>query len=161
MEAQHTGQGTTARYLSVVAEAFARQQKTPPPLRDASPSSVMGRPSLMPTVNHGRWVAGCPEQCPYAITACEALPVFICPYHEVWQRVEWPENRREIEAELEIRPIDEVLGNSKANWTPEQTVQDLRVENAEYFYQLGEHGDRYADIYAEMDAAQQAEVKTR
>lgn len=82
-------------------------------------------------MNHGRWVADCPaEGCGFSALAGSHLD---CPAHDV-VRVVWPTDleREEIEAELNLRPVDPLVGAKHANWRPGETVESLRAENVEH-----------------------------
>jgi hypothetical protein len=90
-------------------------------------------PAVQARVNHGRWLADCPT--PHCRNACyvdPADPRFLCvecvnPLAEGrWLPVEFPDDRDEIEAALLARPVP-----ATRNWTPGETVEQLRAENAE------------------------------
>jgi len=79
-------------------------------------------------MNHGRWVADCPEECSFSALAKIATPYIDCPEHGRHSAI-FPIGREEIEAELNKRPVDKVLGAKHANWRPGETLADLRAEN--------------------------------
>jgi hypothetical protein len=82
-------------------------------------------------MNHGRWVADCPEDsCGFAALADPASKLK-CPDHGLAEIV-WPENFREIDRLLAARPHDPILGAKHANWRPGETVESLRAENVEH-----------------------------
>jgi hypothetical protein len=78
-------------------------------------------------VEHGRWLVDCPvDGCAGAQLASDSDRRFVCvecaagPFE-----VEWPLDRDEIEAALNVRPAP------NRNWLPGETVADLLAENAE------------------------------
>ena len=89
-------------------------------------------------VNHGRWIAECPNRCGNAIVVSQAEPHFICfgcgsPENDgKWYNVMLPSEWRAIEQELLKRPARVAFEASHRNWIPGETVADLRAENAEH-----------------------------
>ena len=79
-------------------------------------------PTVDAYVNHGRWVASC--VCLGAELAFGEL--MVCASCGVASRIEWPDNRDEIETVLSKRP--DALTR---NWWPHETVEMLKAENAE------------------------------
>ena len=94
-------------------------------------------------MNHGRWVADCPEDDGYSdvphLIGKETTarltggvePWIECPAHGRYV-VMFPAEWSEIEAVLNKRPGDPVLGAKHANWRPGETVESLRAENVEH-----------------------------
>ena len=82
-------------------------------------------------VNHGRWVADCPDcrvglQLPRGVFQVKAEFVFVgdkCITCGVATRVGWPEDADLIDRALEPREL------INRNWYPHETVDDLIVEN--------------------------------
>jgi hypothetical protein len=81
-------------------------------------------------VNHGRWVVECPD-CGSAQLGCRSDHRFMCSecanvvIGGLWRRVVWPKHAAAIEDELAERPWPK-----NQNWTPGETVADLRAERA-------------------------------
>jgi hypothetical protein len=91
-------------------------------------------------MNHGRWVADCPAgnetqletftcgTCGYSALVDTGHAYIECLAHG-WHSVRFPAERKEIEAVLRERPVDELTGAKHANWRPGETVESLRAEN--------------------------------
>lgn len=81
-------------------------------------------------VNSGRWLARCPF-CAGAERVFESNPVFLCmSCHNKGTahiKVEFPEERKEIEAILIKRPDP-----ATRNWEPGETIEFLQQENIEH-----------------------------
>ena len=93
-------------------------------LKTARSGVVIGE--VEATINHGRWIVECPDpDCTGATLASETLPQFVCPYcaYGIFTVV-WPNQRAGIENALDERPVKDTR-----NWTPTETVGDLRKEN--------------------------------
>ena len=86
-------------------------------------------------VNHGRWLAECPGACGGALLVSEAFPYFVCidcgsPENlRRFYLVAFPPEKAEIEAALLKRPARTIV--EAANWMPNESVDDLKRENAE------------------------------
>lgn len=99
-------------------------------LRPPTNETVQGT-DLPVRVNHGRWVVDCPV-CLSAQLASFTDPRFLCVtcgnvnVDGKWFRLAWPANAAAIEAALVIRPTE------NRNWSPGETVADLRRENTEH-----------------------------
>ena len=77
--------------------------------------------------NWGRWVADCPDpHCSNAEEYGRGLTdsSFVCSDCRRISNVVWPDNRYEIVAVLDARPVP-----ATRNWTPSETVEDLINEN--------------------------------
>ena len=77
-------------------------------------------------INHSRWLADCSEDgCKGTEFVDSDWPRFVCIGcgSGVWP-VSFPKNRLAIEATLLLRPKE------NRNWTPGESVADLRIENA-------------------------------
>lgn len=88
-------------------------------------------------VNHGRWVAECPD-CAGAQLVSELERRFWClncgnaAVNFAWRHVRMPKKRTAIEAELVIRPAARNERAITRNWLPGETVEDLQRENVEH-----------------------------
>ena len=91
-------------------------------------------------MNHGRWVADCStDDCGFSTLADEHMigrmngldTLMFCPAHGA-MTIRLPAEWKEIEAELNKRPVDPLAGPTHANWRPGETVGMLRSENAEH-----------------------------
>lgn len=88
-------------------------------------------------VNHGRWVAECPD-CAGAQLVSELERRFWClncgnaAVNFAWRHVRMPQKRTAIEAELVIRPAAKGDRAITRNWLPGETVKDLQRENVEH-----------------------------
>ena len=88
-------------------------------------------------VNHGRWVAECPD-CAGAQLVSETERRFWClncgnaAVNFAWRHVRMPQKRTAIEAELVIRPAARSERAITRNWLPGETVEDLQRENVEH-----------------------------
>ncbi|CAB4166844.1 hypothetical protein UFOVP1383_39 [uncultured Caudovirales phage] len=88
-------------------------------------------PPAFAYVNHGRWVADCPMNgCGGALVVAPYMRGFLCgscinvdAAHR-FRPLSWPENGAEIEAALDVRPLE-----TTRNWRPGETVEDLLAEN--------------------------------
>lgn len=94
-----------------------------------------------PVMNWGRWIASCPDSAcpnaehygpdPYANTAPHIGGLkddrFDCSFCKRTFGVEWPQERTEIEVELQLRPVP-----STRNWIPGEPVAHLTAENIEH-----------------------------
>ena len=81
-------------------------------------------------VNHGRWVADCPQPgCTGAMMVTEQQPMH-CGNRDCgggpWT-VAFPAERQQIEVLLLLRPVDR-----NRNWRPGESLAALRAENAEH-----------------------------
>ena len=101
----------------------------PVPLEDALTAGVAPRSAAVYAVaNHGRWIVQCPD-CFGAQLAAPEDRRFMCTdcgnqaIGVLWRPVIWPAAPEEISALLDSRPTD------LANWSPAETVDDLRREN--------------------------------
>jgi len=75
-------------------------------------------------VNHGRWVADCPDiDCPEAHQVSGG-DVFQCVNCGASGVVEFPDCVDVVDAVLAVRPVPQTR-----NWTPDETVEDLQKEN--------------------------------
>ena len=126
IETQNARGGAAIHYVRTVAQSFKNAGKSVPITGETDWQKL---PPIYAYVSAGRWVVECPD-CTYAIRFCEATPQFICPKHEQWLRVELPDEREAIEAELIVRPVHPILGLWKSNWKLGETVDDLKAENA-------------------------------
>ena len=92
-----------------VAERFALYVNPRPELPDAW---VLG--SVQAVLDYGRWIVRCPtDGCFNATYASETDRRFYCHVCGFgWIKVDWPDNRDEIEAELVGRPP------AHQNWEP-------------------------------------------
>jgi len=128
-----------ARWLEGHARKLNRGAKGPlvPALGDVARDA----PPAVAYVNHGRWVADCPtDGCGGALDVAHDLPGFWCPYclnanaGGRWRVIAWPSGRdeREIETALAARPHA-----ANANWWPWETVDGLRLENAQHGHGRG------------------------
>jgi hypothetical protein len=80
-------------------------------------------------VNAGRWLVQCPR-CNGAQFAFQNDPWFLCtdcPDGHVWRTVVWPKERRNLEAELLVRPDRETR-----SWRLGESIADLVKQNAEH-----------------------------
>lgn len=102
----------------------------PPGVERRIPDQVA--PDALPVhVNHGRWIVECP--CGSAQLASRTDRRFFCvecgnvTFEGKWVRVEWPSDSEvaEIEQALQERPFA-----TYQNWSPGETVQELKVETA-------------------------------
>ena len=108
-------------------------QRTPlPPL-----SEVSGQ--VQANVNHGRWIVDCPsEGCGNAIVVSQREPYYICtdcgsPENGGrWYCVIYPSDKAQVEVELLKRPEDKPLLAETRNWTPGESVADLRRGNRQH-----------------------------
>lgn len=117
-------------YVAGMITAYARRQRvTVPPLTDVAIDAALDA-----RVDAGRWIAECPDchDAQYVWTA-EAHPLFLCvtcfnaTVGRRWRPVLIPSERAAIEAALEPRPMPH-----NRNWTPGETVADLRAENRQH-----------------------------
>lgn len=88
-------------------------------------------------INHGRWIVDCPARCGSAMVVSETDPRFLCvvcgnPENDAWYGVAFPADKADIEAELLKRPARDGFQAASRNWSPTETVADLRRENAEH-----------------------------
>ena len=93
------------------------------------PTQIIG--SIEARVNHGRWVAECPEPlCGFAVVADATAPLLLCGQcGKGWYTVVFPLEKTAIEVLLLRRP--RVAGRpSTRNWLPGETVAMLALENA-------------------------------
>lgn len=92
-------------------------------------STEAGGEPVYAVANHGRWVAECPD-CRGAQLASASDPRFLCcdcgnvANGGRYRPVVWPKGADKIAELLDARP-DETL----RNWSPPETVADLRAEN--------------------------------
>ena len=77
--------------------------------------------SVAAYVNHGRWVADCPN-CAGGIACWAENPHGCCLDCFHVYRVLFPDDRHEVEAALEARPV------KNRNWRPGETVDQLHTE---------------------------------
>jgi len=86
-------------------------------------------PPAVAFVNHGRWLARCPDgNCQGVEYVGEGLPFWCCACANVgaahrWRLVEWPPNRAAIEAALGRRDYPH-----QRNWLPGESIQRLDAE---------------------------------
>lgn len=131
-------------------QAYGIDSRRPPPpgtplaLLPAFYFSAVGR--IVPTppetiggevravVNHGRWLVECPTSwCEAAQLAFRNDQRFFCHNcHNIeadghWLKVIWPRNAAEIERVLDARSRPE-----NRNWTPGETLAQLRAENEQW-----------------------------
>lgn len=99
------------------------------PLEDALKAGMAPRSTAVEAVvNHGRWIVPCPD-CPGAQLTAPEDRRFMCvncgnaSIGGKWRPVRWPKRHEDIEALLAVR-IEKL-----ANWSPGETVADLRAEN--------------------------------
>lgn len=85
-------------------------------------------------VNHGRWLADCPFCRQTQVASKTDQRLFCCAegcgnaqVGGAFVKVAWPKDADKIEAELLKRATPD-----HRNWTPGETVRDLRNENAQY-----------------------------
>ena len=87
-------------------------------------------------VNHGAWLVQCPDsQCGGAEYAWEEGFYYCFSCHNGYmkhriRRLSFPVERKDIEALLEQRPL------LNRNWSPGETIEDLRIENIEHCKEL-------------------------
>jgi hypothetical protein len=87
---------------------------------------VEDRRVLIARVNHGRWIADCP-QCLGGIALEPEWPEVGCLECAHWfAAIAVPIDRADIEAALKVRP------RVNQNWTPGETVTRLRQENDQH-----------------------------
>lgn len=83
-------------------------------------------------INRNRWVVLCPD-CYNAEFAFLGEPLFFCSncfngaVGRLWRPVVFPKNRAAIEAAIKARPLP-----ASRNWSPGETVAQLRRENKEH-----------------------------
>lgn len=121
----HLGAGGT---MADLAGRFYGAVTVPPP------SKVKRSAPLPAVVNHGRWLVECDRPgCGGAMLASEQDHRFLCPscgnadQGGQWRPVVWPTNLPAIAAVLELR-----IDPATANWTPGETLEELRVENVRH-----------------------------
>ncbi len=73
-------------------------------------------------LNHGRWVADCPD--PDCAGAELARDVFVCSNCKRMATVVWPDNKSLIDDTTAARSVPETR-----NWVPGETIDDLHQEN--------------------------------
>lgn len=107
--------------------------------REHQPSALPGIAGAKGTVdayvNHGRWIAECPDGCGHAVIASDREPFYICTRcgNEAndgqWLNVKFPRQRKSIEAELVRRAARHPHKDAPTrNWKPGETVAELRSE---------------------------------
>ena len=158
IEAAQTRSGVMLFVARAITKSFIeRSQKPPAGLEKMLKSARDGdlpEESVVAHVSHGRWCVNCPD-CSHASMYSDTIPVYICPIHQIWRAVVLPVYRVELETELSLRPVDDpAAGNTKANWKPGETIDDIRAENAMYFYgrQDAEMNERYSVEFEEIEA---------
>ncbi len=80
--------------------------------------------------NWGRWVADCPTpSCSNAEEYGRGLTdgSMVCSFCHRMSKVVWPDDRAAIEKVLNGRPVP-----STRNWTSDESVEQLTVENIEH-----------------------------
>lgn len=88
--------------------------------------------TVRPYVNHGRWLAPCPTRPPLEGRPVDHLIVpgqraVHCPrFCGGMVRIVWPADIKAIEQVLAARPVE------NRNWTPDETLDDLREQNVEH-----------------------------
>lgn len=93
------------------------------------PQGVHDKITVMPIINHGRWLIPCPW-CYSASAASRDDHRFYCiecrsaGAQGKWVKVIWPDSKDEIEALLIMRPDPRTR-----NWQPPETVAQLLAEN--------------------------------
>lgn len=117
-----------ARIRAAVAAWGTDPGVVPPPTAVAA-----GADPAVAYVNHGRWIARCPDELcnngqpgvmyaepdtPFYCTVCANVSI-----GHLWRPVQWPPERAAIEAELGRRSYPH-----QRNWTPGETVEHLRTE---------------------------------
>lgn len=144
--AEHLRTAREERKVGSVDELYRWLRTRAPQPRTVRPPSEMASdaPPALAYVNHGRWVADCPNRtcpqpsCPgYCNAAMDLLngaPYLCgCCYNSDlggrWRPVQWPTDadRQEIERALLARP-----STATRHWRPEQPVRDLAEENARH-----------------------------
>lgn len=90
-------------------------------------------------INHGRWLAECPQGDGGALVVSQEAPIFMCPscwnaeHGGRWIRVKFPapKEKAQIEAALLQRPRTGrgAEGIAHRNWEPGESVAALRREN--------------------------------
>lgn len=127
--AAHFGAGLEAVYRlhPAFAGAAARVGVVVPPL-----DRVANAPPAPARINHNRLIADCPD-CGGAVYAWREGPhLLLCPecwngaVGGAWRRIALPRNLAAIEAALGERPLP-----ATRNWSPGESVADLRRERAE------------------------------
>lgn len=112
-----------------LATFFARFANAPLPSR---PSQIPPTRKLDAYINWGRWIVEC-STCATATLADSRFRFFACYNPQcgdfgVWKTVEFPENKAELEEELLKRDRIAQTAYVHRNWTPGQTVDDLKRE---------------------------------
>lgn len=99
--------------------------------RSALPTAEKVAGEVLARVDHGRWVAECPDGCRWAVIVSVQTPLFFCgscrnaKVGGNWRRVALPADRDKIEYHLLKR-----IGTANRFWNPGETVADLIRENA-------------------------------
>lgn len=125
----------TARELFGVSDAtqmhaFLAERAAKKGIRPESLSvaATLATPALA-YVNHGRWVADCPERDGGALALYDGQVAFLCPecFNDTLARryrpLVWPEERARIEATLLERPRAAAM-----NWYPGEPADTLEAE---------------------------------
>ena len=120
-------------YLAFVNDTLRRHGRPPAPTYDSTKGKVKAY------INHGRWVVECPSDiCKGAMVVTSAEPYFLCPScgnsenNGYWYGVQFPGPRTRIEAVLMKRPAANPWEAFARNWSPGETLTDLRRENREH-----------------------------
>ena len=85
-------------------------------------------PSVEARLNHGRWIADCPD-CAGAQFVDETEPIFFClacgnvEARGQFRRVKFPRDKAKIEGRMNARPM------LNRNWEIRETIEDLDAEN--------------------------------
>ncbi len=127
-------------FFDFVAYNMRRFAGGVPPFPDRTSAKT-----LTARIDNGRWLIDCPN-CNSALMASRVFSIFICaecgsPENGgLWYTVRYPEERKEIERLLLLRPATTKGGFTKAGIPlggfrfyaeTEQTVDELRAENKE------------------------------
>lgn len=102
----------------------------------ALPKETEVEGELLAYVNHGRWIAECPDGCGFAVVTSRDKPVFFCrkcrnaTVGGKFRRVVYPPDIDKIEYHLLKRPARHPLEAPTRNWKPGEAIADLIRENA-------------------------------
>ena len=109
------------------------------------PGTAAVQGEVLAYVNHGRWVAQCPD-CRSALVCSREHPLFFCTNcgnasnGRKWKAVIYPANRDEIESVLLDRIAAHPYKAVTRNWDAVESVADLRRQNQDH-----PHGVRRRD----------------
>lgn len=116
----------------LLEDILPRAAKAGAPVHLIREVAVSRKPPLKARVNESRWIVDCPD-CPAVVFAPHESGLMICLHcwnsrdEFKWRRVEYPDERSEIEAVLSRRFLEK-----HRNWSPGESVADLVRENAEH-----------------------------